>query len=68
MPDVDGLEMTRQLKSHAEWNTITVVALTAYAMRGDEERIRQAGCDGYLPKPINVKTLADQVRAWVRPT
>ena len=42
-----------------------VVALTAYAMRGDEDRIRQAGCDGYLPKPVNVKTLAEQVRAWL---
>ena len=63
MPGIDGLDLTRRLKADpATWH-IVVVAFTAYAMKGDEARLRSAGCDGYLAKPINVALFADQVRA-----
>lgn len=65
MPGMDGLEMTRRLKADAATSTIMVVALTAYAMKGDEERMTDAGCDGYLAKPINVRTFAEQVGQWL---
>lgn len=65
MPDLDGLEMTRRLKADETTRNILVVAFTAYAMKGDEERMRAAGCDGYLAKPIDVKTFADRVAGWL---
>lgn len=52
LPGMDGLSATRLLKADAETRTIKVLALTALAMNGDEERIRAAGCDGYLVKPF----------------
>lgn len=57
MPGLDGLELTRRLKANPATRGIAVVALTAYAMRGDEERAREAGCDGYVTKPIDTRTL-----------
>ena len=64
MPDMDGVALTRRLKSCASTRHIAVVAFTAYAMKGDEARLRKAGCDGYISKPIDVRTLADQVRGY----
>ena len=52
LPGMDGLEATALLKSHESTRDIPVVALTALAMKGDEERIRAAGCDGYIAKPL----------------
>ena len=52
LPGMDGLAATALLKGAAETRSIPVIALTALAMRGDEERIRAAGCDGYIAKPI----------------
>ncbi len=52
LPGMDGLEATIQLKRDDATRAIPVIALTALAMKGDEERIRAAGCDGYIPKPI----------------
>ena len=63
MPGIDGLDLTRRLKADPATRQIVVVAFTAYAMKGDEARLRNAGCDGYLAKPINVARFADQVRA-----
>ena len=63
MPGIDGLDLTRRLKADPATRSIVVVAFTAYAMKGDEARLRCAGCDGYLAKPINVARFADQVRA-----
>ncbi len=63
MPGIDGLDLTRRLKADPATRSIVVVAFTAYAMKGDETRLRSAGCDGYLAKPINVALFADQVRA-----
>jgi two-component system cell cycle response regulator DivK len=63
MPGMDGLKLTSILKATAATTHIVVIAFTAYAMRGDEEKMRAMGCDGYLSKPIEVKTFAAQVRA-----
>jgi two-component system cell cycle response regulator DivK len=57
LPGMDGLELTRRLKADAATRSIVILALTAYAMKGDEERARAAGCDGYVAKPISVDTL-----------
>jgi CheY-like chemotaxis protein len=64
MPGLDGLEMTRRLKADPATREIVIVAFTAYAMKGDEQRMKEAGCDGYLPKPIKVKTLAQDLAQW----
>jgi CheY-like chemotaxis protein len=53
LPGMDGLELTRRLKADPNTRDITIIALTAYAMKGDEEKARAAGCDGYLTKPID---------------
>ena len=63
MPEKDGLEVTRILKANEATRHIRVVAFTAFAMRGDEAKMRAAGCDGYLSKPIDVNTFGAQVRA-----
>ncbi len=55
LPVMDGLEATRILKSDADTRSIPILALTSYAMKGDSERIMQAGCDGYLAKPVDVR-------------
>jgi CheY-like chemotaxis protein len=65
MPGMDGLQLTSILKATSATTHIVVIAFTAYAMRGDEEKMRALGCDGYLSKPIEVKTFAAQVRAQI---
>jgi two-component system cell cycle response regulator DivK len=62
LPGMDGLEATRILKSDPATRDIKVVALTAFAMAGDEGRIRAAGCDGYVAKPIEYKQFLVEVR------
>ncbi len=57
LPGMDGLTFTRQLKSDPATRDILIVALTAYAMKGDEEKARDAGCDGYITKPIDTRSL-----------
>jgi CheY-like chemotaxis protein len=57
MPGIDGLELTRRLKRDPRYQKIIVLALTAYAMKGDEEKARAAGCDGYITKPIDTRGL-----------
>ncbi len=68
LPGVDGLTFTRQLKADQATRHIIVLAFTAYAMKGDEGHMLQAGCDGYLSKPISVKTFAATVRAHLGAT
>lgn len=63
LPGMDGLALTRLLKSDPSTAAIPVVAFTAYAMKGDEEKARAAGCDGYVAKPIDVATFAQAMRA-----
>jgi two-component system cell cycle response regulator DivK len=66
MPGMDGLEVTRTLKADAATRQIRIVAFTAFAMRGDEAKLRAAGCDAYLSKPIDVKKFGAQVRACMQ--
>lgn len=65
LPRMDGLTLARELKSNPRTRTIPLVALTAYAMREDEQRARAAGCDGYLTKPIDTRTFADQLETFM---
>lgn len=57
MPGMDGFELTRRLKADPAMKGIVILALTAYAMKGDEEKARAAGCDGYVSKPIDTRAL-----------
>lgn len=65
LPGMDGLEATRRLKQNPHTAKIPVVAITAHAMRGDEEKVRAVGCEGYISKPINTRELADTVRKFL---
>jgi CheY-like chemotaxis protein len=61
LPRMDGLELTRRLKADPRYRHLPVIALTASAMKGDEARILEAGCDAYIAKPINTRTLTAQL-------
>jgi CheY-like chemotaxis protein len=61
LPGMDGLTLTRQLKADAATRSICIVALTAFAMKGDDQKARDAGCDGYISKPIDTRKLPVQV-------
>ncbi|MEA2935562.1 MAG: two-component system, cell cycle response regulator DivK [Variibacter sp.] len=65
LPEVSGLEVTKWLKDDPELRKIPVVAVTAFAMKGDEERIREGGCEAYLSKPISVGKFLDTVRHFL---
>jgi two-component system, cell cycle response regulator DivK len=67
MPRLDGLALTRQVKAEPALGQVPVLAFTAYAMKGDEERMRRAGCDGYIAKPIDVASFASTVRRHLVP-
>jgi two-component system cell cycle response regulator DivK len=65
IPKIDGFEVTRRLKEKEDCKNIPIIALTAHAMKGDREKALQAGCDGYISKPINVRQLPDQIQAFL---
>jgi CheY-like chemotaxis protein len=65
LPGMDGLSLTRIIKKDARLRHVPVVALTAYAMRGDELKVSDAGCDGYITKPIDTRRLVEQVSALI---
>lgn len=65
LPGMDGLQLTRQLKADPRTKEIVIVALTAYAMKGDEEKSRDAGCDGYITKPIDTRTMPTTLRGFL---
>lgn len=65
LPKLDGLEVTRRLKSSKEFEKTPIIALTAHAMRGDKESALAAGCAGYIAKPINVRTLAGEIELYL---
>ena len=65
LPGVDGLELTRRLKADPSTRDIAILGLTAYAMKGDEERILAAGCDGYIPKPIDTRALPTFIKRFL---
>jgi len=65
LPEVSGLDVTKWLKEDDELRTIPVIAVTAFAMKGDEDRIRQGGCEAYISKPISVSKFIETVRAYI---
>jgi two-component system cell cycle response regulator DivK len=64
LPGMDGLQATAQLRADESTRAIPVIALTALAMKGDEERIRAAGCDGYIAKPLDYKSFLATVAGF----
>lgn len=66
MPEMDGLTATRRIRDTPEISKIPIVALTANVMQGDKEKTLNAGCDGYIGKPIDVDTFADQITEYLR--
>lgn len=65
LPDIDGYEITTQLRTRPELAKIPIVALTANVMKQDREKSLQAGCNGFIHKPINVDTLPDEILAYL---
>jgi len=65
LPGVDGFTLTGQIRQRPDLARLPIVAMTAYAMAGDETRVREAGCDGYISKPINPETFAVRVRSFL---
>ena len=63
MPDVDGIEAVRRLREDPATSGVVVIAFTAYAMKGDEQKMLAAGCDGYIAKPIDIATFGQAIRA-----
>ncbi len=68
LPGMDGLELTRRLKGNDVTRHAVIVAVTAYAMKGDEQRALAAGCDGYITKPIDTRTLVATVARYLEVT
>ena len=65
LPEVSGLDVTKWLKEDEELKDIPVIAVTAFAMKGDEERIRNGGCEAYISKPISISTFLETVRSYI---
>jgi CheY-like chemotaxis protein len=65
MPNLDGYEVARRLKGSPRTHDIPIVAVTAYSMKGDRERILAAGCDGYISKPVEADVFIEQVRRYL---
>lgn len=68
LPEVSGLEVTQWLKADPDLRTIPVVAVTAFAMKGDEKKIREGGCEDYISKPISVVKFMETIRKYLPPT
>ncbi len=67
LPEISGLDLTKMLKADEELCGIPVVAVTAFAMKGDEQKIRNGGCDGYIAKPITVSSFLQAVARFLAP-
>ena len=65
MPDMDGYTLTAKIKKMDKYTNIPIVAVTANVMRGDREKSLEAGCDGYIQKPIDIDTLAQQIERFI---
>lgn len=65
LPEVSGLQVTNEIKQDAEMADIPVIAVTAFAMKGDEDRIREGGCEDYIAKPISVSTFLEKVKRYL---
>lgn len=68
LPEISGIDVTRRLKADPELKAIPVIAVTAFAMKGDEERIREGGCEAYLSKPISVAKFIETVQQFLPET
>ena len=68
LPDVDGLQLTREFKADPELRHIPVVAVTSYAMKGDRQKSLDAGCDGYITKPIDTRQFPIDIEKYLRGT
>jgi len=66
MPEVDGYTLTTQIRAMSGFESVPIVALTANVMRGDRERSLEAGCDGYIQKPIDIDLLPQQIERYLR--
>jgi two-component system cell cycle response regulator DivK len=66
MPDMDGYSLTAKIKDTPGLESIPIIALTANVMRGDRERSLEAGCDGYIQKPIDIDLLSEQIERFLR--
>ena len=67
LPDMDGMTVVRILRENAITRDTAILALTAYAMKGDRERLLQMGCNGYISKPIDVQEFVNTVRRFLEP-
>lgn len=67
LPEVSGLEVIKWIKEDDNLRSIPVVAVTAFAMKGDEEKMREGGCDAYIAKPISVAKFIETVRQFLEP-
>jgi CheY-like chemotaxis protein len=67
LPGMDGLTATRMIKGDTDLKDIPIIALTAFAMQGDEEKAQQAGCDGYITKPINTREFREKIEKYYHP-
>ncbi len=65
LPEISGLEVTKMLKADDDLKGIPVIAVTAFAMKGDEEKIREGGCEGYIAKPISVPHFLETVKKFL---
>lgn len=65
LPEISGLDVTKMLKADEELKSIPVIAVTAFAMKGDEEKIRQGGCEDYISKPISVTQFLEVVQKYL---
>jgi two-component system cell cycle response regulator DivK len=66
MPDMDGYSLTAKIKGTPGLGSIPIIALTANVMRGDREKSLEAGCDGYIQKPIDIDTISEQIERFLR--
>jgi two-component system cell cycle response regulator DivK len=66
MPEMDGYTLTAQIRQNSKFNSVPIIALTANVMKGDRERSLEAGCDGFIPKPIDIDALPLQVQRFLR--
>jgi two-component system cell cycle response regulator DivK len=65
LPDISGAEATKDIKAHDDLSEIPIIAVTAFAMKGDEERIMQSGCDAYMSKPISLADFIGEVQGFI---
>ena len=65
LPEISGLDITKMMKADDELKSIPIIAVTAFAMKGDEEKIRESGCEDYISKPISVVSFIETVRKYL---